>query len=277
MRLLGVIQDITEQTQFAAQLTKKVEERTKALQEANYKLEQTNQELEQFAYVTSHDLQEPLRKIRFYASNILDNNQIEQAKSYIEKINNSAQRMSDLIKSLLEYSRLSQRSELFEPVDLNSIVKDVITDFELLIEQKQAVVHVETLSVIEAIPLQINQLFFNLIGNALKFNMRNIAPVIGIKSQKLTAERIRQFPELDENKEYVEIQITDNGIGFHQEYADKIFTIFQRLNESSSYKGYGIGLALCKKIIANHSGTIYAKSKVGEGASFIIILPYTQT
>ncbi|HUQ66092.1 MAG TPA: PAS domain S-box protein [Flavitalea sp.] len=278
VRLLGVIQDITEQRQFAYELEKKVEERTKALKESYQLLKQTNEELEQFAYVTSHDLQEPLRKIRFYTNYVLDSVELEEAnKKFIERINASAQRMSGLIQSLLEYSRISQKSQQFEPVDLNVIVAEVISDFELLIQQKQADIRLEKLPVAEAIPLQMNQLFFNLIGNALKFTRRNVIPVIEITSLKLSNERKKDFSELDQAKEYVQIQISDNGIGFNEEYADRIFTIFQRLNESSTYGGYGIGLALCKKIIANHSGSIYAKSKSGDGASFIFILPCIQT
>jgi PAS domain S-box-containing protein len=276
IRLIGVIQDITEQKRFADALSKNVEERTKALEESNQLLRQTNEELEQFAYVTSHDLQEPLRKIRFYTNFVLDSEELaETNKKYIEKINASAQRMSGLIKSLLEYSRISQRSQRFEPVDLNVIVAEVISDFELLIQQKDADIRVGKLPIVEAIPLQMNQLFFNLIGNALKFTRRNVIPIIHIKSLSVSNERKKDFPESDQGKEYVEIQITDNGIGFNEEYVDRIFTLFQRLNESSTYGGYGIGLALCKKIIANHSGSIYAKSKVGEGASFVFILPYT--
>jgi PAS domain S-box-containing protein len=276
VRLLGVIQDITEQRQFADELAKKVEERTKELKEANQLLQQTNEQLEQFAYVTSHDLQEPLRKIKFYANYILDSGELSESnKKYVERINSSAQRMSGLIKSLLEYSRISQKSQHFESVDLNAIVAEVINDFELLIQQKQAIIHIDKLSVVEAIPLQMNQLFFNLIGNALKFTRRNVTPVVRINSLKVSDKRKKDFSQLDQSREYVEIQITDNGIGFNEEYADRIFTIFQRLNESSTYGGYGIGLALCKKIIANHSGSIYAKSKTGEGASFIFILPYS--
>lgn len=278
VRLIGVIQDITEQKQFADELTKKVEERTKALKESNQLLQQTNEELEQFAYVTSHDLQEPLRKIRFYTNYVLDSTELtESNKKYVERINASAQRMSGLIKSLLEYSRISQKAQHFELVDLNVIVAQVLGDFELLIQQKQADIRIEKLPAIEGIPLQMNQLFFNLIGNALKFTRRNVIPVIKISSSTISAERKKDFTELDQAKEYVEIQVTDNGIGFNEEYADRIFTIFQRLNESSPYGGYGIGLALCKKIIVNHSGSICAKSKSGEGASFIFILPYTQS
>ena len=305
IRFIGSVLDITEKITALQKIERLVEERTTELAEANYTLQtinkelqrsnqnleelaqalkesnqlllQTNDELEQFAYVTSHDLQEPLRKIRFYTNYVLDSVELaDDNKKYIERINASAQRMSGLIQSLLEYSRISQKMHHFEPVDLKVIVTEVISDFELLIQQKQADIQIEELPVIEAISLQMNQLFFNLIGNALKFTRRNVSPIIRINSFKLSDERKKEFPELNQAKEYVEIQITDNGIGFNEEYANRIFTIFQRLNDSSTYGGYGIGLALCKKIIDNHSGSIHAKSKAGEGASFIFILPYIQ-
>ena len=268
------LQTINEELQRSNQ---NLEELAQALRESNQLLQQTNKELEQFAYVTSHDLQEPLRKIRFYTNFVLDSDELaESNKIYIEKVNASAQRMSGLIQSLLEYSRISQKLDHFETVDLQVIVSEVIDDFELLIKQKHALVQVGELPVVQGIPLQMNQLLFNLIGNALKFTRRNVSPIIHINSCKLSNERKNDFPELDPAKEYVEVKITDNGIGFNEEYADRIFTIFQRLNDSSTYGGYGIGLALCQKIIDNHSGRIFAKSKAGEGASFIFILPYTQ-
>jgi PAS domain S-box-containing protein len=275
-RLLGVIQDITEQKLFAAELSKKVEERTKALQDANLQLERSNAELEQFAYIASHDLQEPLRKIHLFSGMTLEQQELsETAKNYIEKVSLAATRMSGLIKDLLEYSRLSQNSLHFEEISLDFVLKNVLTDFELLISQKGAIINAGELPTLEAIPLQMNQLFYNLLGNALKFTRRNTVPVVTITAHSLTQEAKTTW-HLDAGQDYYEITVSDNGIGFNQTYADKIFTIFQRLNEKSIYGGYGIGLALCRKIVINHGGVIYANGQSGNGASFHFILPCSQ-
>jgi PAS domain S-box-containing protein len=277
-RLLGVIQDISEQKLFSQELTNKVEERTKELIDTNQRLERSNEELEQFAYVASHDLQEPLRKIHFFSNLALEQTDVSgNARKYIEKVNASSSRMAGLIRSLLEYSRLSQRSIQFEETDLNATLKNVLVDFELLISQKQAVIQSDELPVINGITLQMNQLIFNLIGNALKFSKRNVIPVIKITSGILPEERKKEFPQLNPETFYHEIIISDNGIGFNQEYADKIFTIFQRLNEFSKHGGYGIGLALCRKIVDNHGGIIYAEGNPGQGAKFGLILPGKKT
>ena len=275
-RLLGVLQDITEQKLFAEELSKKVDERTKSLQQTNEQLERSNAELEQFAYIASHDLQEPLRKISFFNSMVVEQKGLtDESKRYIEKVSESATRMTGLIRDLLEYSKLSQKSMQFQRTDLGSILESVLIDYELLIAQKGAIVNMEALAVVDAMPLQMNQLFFNLIGNALKFTRRNVVPVITILSNRLDTKRKSEM-QLTTSKEYYEIKITDNGIGFNQDYADKIFTIFQRLNERSIYGGYGIGLALCRKIVLNHNGIIYAEGSPGKGASFSFVLPCLQ-
>jgi PAS domain S-box-containing protein len=276
-RLLGVVQDITEQKLFAEELSKQVEERTIELKQANERLWRSNEELEQFAYVTSHDLQEPLRKIQIF-SNILIEHQDrkEDVKKYLDKVNSAAKRMSGLIKDLLEYSRLSLRTLQFVPVDLNAILDNVKLDFELLINQKHAIIKGDTLPVIEAISLQINQLLYNLLGNALKFTKPNVPPVITITARKISEEQKKDFPQLISSKEYCEVKVSDNGIGFNKQYDDKMFTIFQTLNEKNVYGGYGIGLALCRKIVTTHGGIIFADTNVEGGAILTFILPYTQ-
>jgi PAS domain S-box-containing protein len=270
--------DLSQQKLFTAELSRKVEERTRALKELNERLELSNQDLEQFAYIASHDLQEPLRKILLFNNLVLDQpNLTDEAKKYSEKIKTAVIRLRGLIRDLLEYSQLSQKTLNFEETDLNTILKNVLTDYELLISQKEAKVHADVLPCIEAVPVQINQLFFNLIGNALKFTRRSTLPVIHISAHLLSDIPLKNFPQLQSGKDYYEITIRDNGIGFNQEYADKIFTIFQRLNEKSMFGGYGIGLALCRKIVENHSGFIYAKGHAKEGASFSFVLPCTQS
>lgn len=276
---VGTNTDIDDQKMIERDLENRVNERTKALKEANERLEKSNMELEQFAYVTSHDLQEPLRKIRIFA-NMLTEKFSQQIGSnmliYLEKIEAAASRMSGLIKDLLEYSRLSANESLYQPVDLNKIINNVVTDFELLIAQKNITIQAETLPMIEAVPLQMNQLFYNLIGNSIKFTRKSKQPIIKISAKKLPENLLIANPALKKNIDYYEIQIEDNGIGFSQEYAEQIFTIFQRLNDKTLYGGYGIGLALCRKIVENHNGIIYASGKVNEGAIFSAILPSIQ-
>lgn len=247
------------------------------LEKKRKELEQSNEELEQFAYVASHDLQEPLRKIQFYTNTVLDDGDLDdRSKKYIEKVSESARRMKALISSLLDFSRLSQSNHYFEETDLNIVVSLVLTDFELLIRQKAALVESDVLPTIEAIPLQMNQLLFNLIGNSLKFSKRNEPPIIKINGNKMEDGRIKQFPQLRSGIDYCEIKISDNGIGFNQEYGEKIFTIFQRLNQRSQYEGYGIGLAVCQKIVENHKGIIWAEGQPQAGATFGFIVPYRQ-
>ncbi|MFN2438470.1 MAG: ATP-binding protein, partial [Chitinophagaceae bacterium] len=264
--ILVTFTDYTPLKKAQLQLEKYVEE-----------LKMSNDELEQFAYVASHDLQEPLRKIRFFSDMISAGaEEGSDVYKYVNKVHDSAKRMTGLINSLLDYSSLSRRNTRFEKVNLNSILESVISDYELLIKQKNAIIKAGVLPTIEAIPLQMNQLLFNLVGNALKFTKKGVPLELTIHAKKLNSEKRDSFPELQKHKEYIEITVQDNGIGFSQEYAGKIFTIFQRLNDRSIYGGYGIGLAVCKKVVDSHKGIIYADGKPKEGATFTIILPYQQ-
>jgi two-component system, LuxR family, sensor kinase FixL len=259
---IAFIRDITEQKANEAELENKRKQ-----------LEVSNQQLEQFAYVASHDLQEPLRKIRTFGDILSRHIDTEAAiRKYVDKIIASAERMSGLINSLLGYSRLSKEGIRYEKVDLNAILLSILSDYELLITQKNAEITFDTLPIIMAVPLQMNQLFYNLIGNALKFTKRNIKPIITITTTDVSTDEKNDW-QLEPLKDYVEIFVRDNGIGFEQNYANKIFTIFQRLNDRSEYGGYGIGLALCKKVLDAHKGRIFAEGKLKEGATFKIILP----
>jgi len=235
-------------------------------------LEFQNKELEQFAYIASHDLQEPLRKIQMFTDMIEKNyDNPELASRYFGKINSSAARMTELIKAVLNYSRLSQENQHFDKVDLNEILNHVLVDFELLIEEKQAEITGDDLPKISGISLQISQLFSNLIGNSLKFSENK--PKIQIRSQIVNCDSIPFETNLQPETDYLELVFKDQGIGFDQQYADKIFTIFQRLHDRASYSGTGIGLALCKRIVENHSGYINVKSNPGKGTAFYIYLP----
>lgn len=242
------------------------------LKKMNEALVKSNAELEQFAYVSSHDLQEPLRKIQTF-SDLLNrslNNEGFDARRYIDKINASAERMTVLIRDLLSYSRLSKTNDQFIDTDLQQILDNVKNDFEVVIRQKHAQIRSMPLPVIKAIPIQLNQLFYNLIGNALKFSEN--APVIDITCSRVSRQQMKDLPRLKPQHSYIELSFKDNGIGFEQVYAEKIFTIFQRLNDRQQYSGTGIGLAICKKIAENHGGFIEAQSRPGEGAKFTVYL-----
>jgi two-component system CheB/CheR fusion protein len=274
---IGVLQDITIQEQSRSCLEKVVEERTLALKLANTQLEKSNSELEQFAYIASHDLQEPLRKIRTFAGLLekyIDDR--EKTKVYLEKITESSERMMTLIRDLLEFSKLSKTQESYTGVDLNEVVQGITKDFELSIQEKKATIHHDPLPVIPAIPFQIHQLFYNLIGNSLKFSSQDVNPVINIRLRELSGDDVKKRPGLHPDTEYYKLEFEDNGIGFAQEYADHIFTIFHRLNGQHAFSGTGIGLALCKKIVLHHHGDIYATACENKGATFHVILPRKQ-
>ena len=272
VRMIGTMLDITDQKKANDELEKMVLARTSELLRSNSALEKSNHELEQFAYIASHDLQEPLRKIQTFADMVKEHlNDSQLTEKYFNKIYSSAKRMSTLINDVLNYSRLTKTGEQFQKTDLNKVIKDVLADYELLIEQKEAVITYTDLPVIKGIPLQLHQLFANLISNSLKFSENK--PAINITSTKLLPSEAVNYPQLEENREYVKLVFRDNGIGFEQQYAEQIFIIFQRLNTIRSYSGTGIGLALCKKIVDHHDGVISAKSALDEGAIFTIILP----
>lgn len=271
IKWFGTATNIDAQKRESEQLELKVAERTKELQKSN-------NELAQFAYVASHDLQEPLRKIITFIGMLnkalpdIDKN----AKGYLKKIESSSERMSTLIKDILNFSQLSKPGEIFSTVDLNESLKTVITDFELVIQQKKAVITCGHLPRLEAIPLQINQLFYNLISNSLKFVENGKTPLVSITCKNLSRQDVASYTDLNPSFSYVLIQVKDNGIGFDEKFTEQIFTIFQRLNTRQSFSGTGIGLALVKKIVLNHNGLITASSSENKGAVFSVILPRTQ-
>ncbi len=271
--------EIHDQRLLSEELEHRVYERTQELEEANNNLERTNNELQQFAYVASHDLQEPLRKILTFSNRLKErdaNALSASGKEYVEKIRSSSDRMRLLIDDLLNFSRISRYDKKFVLTDLNKVVDEVLDDFDLLVQEKNAIVQVEKLPVLQAIPLQMNQLFHNLLSNALKFTSPGRAPLIHISFKKLPPEDLKKYPKLEPSVEYYIIDLRDNGIGFPQEFADQVFVIFQRLNEKEQYPGTGIGLALCRKIVRNHRGEIYAESSEGSGSVFHVILPVQQ-
>lgn len=284
--ILVAIEDITERKAaeqklktFSKELETQVKERTAALYKSNDELKLTNSYLDQFANVASHDLQEPLRKILTFATLLQDKHQDEmstEVKFYLNKIQGASSRMRILIQDLLNYSRLIHHEKTFSTTNLNVKIKNILYDFELLIEDKKAIITIDDLPTIHAIPLQMNQLFYNLMSNALKFTKPGVPPVISILSRTLSEKEVEKYPHFNPSVPYIEIIFKDNGIGFDQQYAKKIFTIFQRLHDKETYIGTGIGLALCKRIIEKHHGEIFSNSKENEGAFFHIILPLIQ-
>ncbi|MFQ3178611.1 MAG: signal transduction histidine kinase [Pseudoalteromonas tetraodonis] len=253
-------------------LASKVTERTQELTLYSDELSRSNRELEEFAFVASHDLQEPLRKIQAFSDRLesmFKDELGEKGADYIARMKNAAQRMSNLINDLLEFSRVTTRGKDFTDTNLNSILNDILSDLEIAINESNAQVITVDMPIIQADPSQMHQLFLNLISNAVKFRAPNVNPVIDIGF-----ERINEFSEEHNSKvSWHVITVKDNGIGFSAEYADKIFVPFQRLHGRSQYKGTGIGLSVCRRIVERHGGTITAISTPNEGATFIIKLP----
>ena len=262
--IIGTTQDITEDYN-----------KTQLIKLRNKELEQNNKELTEFNHVASHDLQEPLRKIQTFISRIEDKereNLSETAQGYFGKIQEASNRMRILIDDLLQYSRTNRSEKKFEIIDLNVVANNAIIELSESIADKKAKVQFEKLHQISAIPFQLEQLFINIISNSLKYSKPDEPSVITITTRRIKAYKA---PKLKDNtkKEYIKIVIKDNGLGFEQKYAKKIFLLFNRLHGKNEFPGTGVGLAICKKIVENHKGYIFAKGKPDEGAVFEIYLP----
>ncbi|CAN5364793.1 hypothetical protein BH09BAC3_BH09BAC3_10490 [soil metagenome] len=270
--------DIHEQKEFSSELEKQVSVRTELLKESNIGLAHSNENLEQFAFIASHDLQEPLRKIKTFSTMLSDkysDRLPEEGKRMVERIFNSSNRMSTLIHDVLNFSKVENSESIFLPTDLNEILNNITIDFQLLLVEKKGLVKYKDLPVLDAVPVQMNQLFYNLISNSLKFAKKEEAPIIEITSRAISDSELLGHPSLHQGRVYCEIIVKDNGMGFDQKYAEKVFSIFQRLN-STEFAGNGIGLALCKKIVLNHHGSITVVSKENVGTSFHIVVPLKQ-
>ena len=245
------------------------------LREYTSRLENSNSELEAFAFVASHDLQEPLRKIESFGSRLKAKHGEalgEEGNMYIDRMQNAAGRMRRLIIDLLTYSRITTQAQPFEPAELEKIIHEVISDLQIAIEESGATIDVGPMPIVEADPTQMRQVFQNFFSNALKFRKADVAPKITIEGRVFDEKSVT-----GNLVELLEIKVTDNGIGFDNKYADRIFAIFQRLHGKSEYEGTGIGLATCRKIVDRHRGTIQASGTLGEGATFVITLPTKQS
>jgi PAS domain S-box-containing protein len=264
IQFIGTTRDVTQLKKYERELEHKIIE-----------LDRSNKELEDFAYAASHDLQEPLRKISTLGERLqtkFANSLQEEGMKYLQRIQTATKNARSLIDSLMEFSRITHESQTYDKTDMNALVQEVKSDLELKIEETQATIHSVVLPNLEVSAPQIKQLFTNIILNSIKFRKQDVAPVIDIRSRTLSKQEIHNF-HLSPQRHFFLLEIKDNGIGFEEEYAQKIFQMFHRLHGKSEYPGAGIGLALCKKIVEHHHGVLFATSTPGEGATFSVILP----
>jgi PAS domain S-box-containing protein len=266
MLWIGSASDIQVLKEQSNWLEQQVQERTRALKELNQSLKLSNEDLQQFAHVAGHDLKEPIRKIKTYSNRLQDDYSHllpEKGGTFLTKILSATDRMYSMIDGVLSYSTMAAADQPAEKVNLNTILKNIENDLEVLIHEKKATIEVEKLPTLEGAPVLLYQLFYNLINNSIKFSRADVLPVIKIKSIIIELE----------NNQFAKIIVSDNGIGFEQENAEKIFTTFTRLNSKDKYEGTGLGLALCKKIVQRHGGFISARGEKSNGAEFTILLP----
>jgi signal transduction histidine kinase len=276
-KLIGINRSLEIEIKDRILSEQKVNELNKQLLDNIHQLESINKELDRFAYMASHDLQEPLRKIRIFSERIsmkYSSELDEEGKVYIHKMQVACERMQNLINDILAFSKLNVEKEVMVPSDINSIIDEVLIDMEQEIQEKNAIVEVDRIPKLTVHPRLIKPLFQNLISNSLKYSRKEVAPVVKI-SAKL--DEPLKSPDLNQTGKFCRINVEDNGVGFEQEYADQVFTMFKRLHIGSEYQGTGIGLAICKKIVEQHKGFISVKSAVNEGSTFIISLPVEET
>ncbi len=273
--MIGTLREVTEEKAFQQELERQVRERTATIEQKNQELEKMNAELKSFAYVSSHDLQEPLRKIEIFTNLIAEGESAhlsETGKKYFGKIQNASRQMQTLIEDLLQYARTNTTEKSFEETDVNALLQSVATELQESIQSARATIDSNDLRTIRIVPYQFRQLFTNLISNSLKFSRITSDPVIRIHAD-IVSGRADNAEAPDSTRQYYHLSISDNGIGFDPQYSERIFEVFQRLHSKTDYKGTGIGLAIVKKIVENHGGRIRATGSPGAGARFDIYLP----
>jgi signal transduction histidine kinase len=278
-KIIVMVVEVTHQVETRKRIEQAVVERTKELGESNLQLKRSNEELEQFAYIASHDLQEPVRKISTFTQ-MLERSITDispKSQDYISKIFSSTDRMTKLIRDVLAFSRINEDTGDFQKVDLNNIVELLKNDFELKIEETGATIETANLPMVDAIQSQMIQLFSNLLSNSLKYRKPDVKPVVKISASIAKPDKVAKRMVLDGSKEYYHIEFSDNGIGFDEDHVDRIFRIFQRLHGRTEFEGTGIGLAICRRIVQNHNGHISAAVGANGGAVFNILLPVMQS
>ncbi|GAB3038030.1 PAS domain-containing sensor histidine kinase [Spirosoma pulveris] len=262
--------------QLAADLDRQVQERTLELEDSVQELTRSNENLQQFAFIASHDLQEPLRKVQQFGSLVRNqySHLLGEGIDYIDRMQSAASRMSTLIRDLLSYSRISTQQDKRSLVSLKTVLQTVLGDLEMTAIQTKAIIELGNLPTLEGDPSQLELLFTNLLSNALKFHPPGIAPRIRVESQWVDAAMLpKSVRATGRALAYHRVDVMDNGIGFDEKYLDRIFQVFQRLHGKNEYAGTGIGLAICQKVVANHGGIITAYSQPGVGSTFSVYLP----
>lgn len=272
----AIVRDVTDRKQAEEALLRAHDELELRVQQRTAELSRSNAELQQFAYVASHDLQEPLRKIMAFGDRLnihagpgLD----ERNRDYLQRMLNAADRMSGLINALLAYSRVTTKAQPFSSVNLSEVAREVLSDLEVAVEEAGAVIEIGDLPTIDADPSQMRQLLQNLIGNAIKFRREGVPPRVQLEAETIPATPAEQAPQVSN---VMRLRVTDNGIGFDERFAERIFEVFERLHGRDQYAGSGMGLAICRKIVERHHGTIVAASTPGEGSTFTVTLPVNQ-
>ena len=275
-KLLAANKSLQKEIEERRLSEEKIQVLNRQLIENNAHLRQMNEELDQFAYMASHDLQEPLRKIQMFSDKIMVKKQHDaESEKYFSKIISASRRMQSLINNLLDFSRHSVSSTDFKKTDLNHLVGDTVNEMEVDIEKAGATVSYEGLPVLFAVPGLMHQLFHNLLSNAIKFRKKNLPLSVEIYSQKMEGPELEAFLPGSNGTAFHKIIVRDNGIGFDSKHTSEVFKVFKRLHSYQEFEGSGVGLSICKKIVEKHGGFIRAESTPGKGSSFIIGLPET--